>query len=686
LQSSRTVQLHPCLAILRCISIQSPPISHLYRILFFSVVLLLITPSDVQALITPDIEQQGSEHPQQYQQQRVLYKKAINALTRHNMTLAATLSSQLKSYPLYPYLIYKRHRLQLDRLDASTLKQFSIDFPDSPLPNRLLRAWLGHLGKHKQWQLLLDNYQPQVANTSLQCLQLWALQQTGSRQETSNQVARLWTQGNSQPIACDPLFAGWLKSTAFTEQHAWERFWLALDKNNPSLAKYSSTFLNQPRWQKTAKQALQLHLKPEQLALINIDPDIAGYQQLLHNSLSRLGRHDPALALLQLQRFNATLVLDPQERQQLQRYLGLRLLRNYPESLEALSNQINPNQSDTILLEWQLRNLLLRKEWQTIDALIEKLPDPERLSSRWRYWKARSLEAQPQADAQQRATALYTTLADERSFYGFLAADNLGIEYNLNNHTTLPDKPYLRALSQSAPMLRARELLYHQQRHDARREWRQATRDFSPQQLLQAAQLAQQWGWYEQGIRSAINARKWDDLLLRFPLVYGTQISQSAQSNSIDRSWIMATARQESAFTPDARSPAGALGLMQLMPQTAKATAKKAKISYRGPQQLTVPALNIKLGSHYLGRLSRRYANHRVLASAAYNAGPSRVNRWLRQRKDLPIDLWIETIPFDETRNYVQNVLSFSLIYSEMLGLPKQLLRPQELRGEIPKT
>lgn len=681
MQPSRTVQRYPSLAILRCISVQSPSISPLYLILFVAAV-LLITPRDARALMASDIEQ----HRLQYQHQRDLYAQAMKALDLNDIPLVSSLTSQLRSYPLYPYLIYQRHRLQLDKLDASTLKQFSTDFADSPLPSRLLGSWLGHLGKHKHWQLLLDNYQPQLANTSLQCLQLWALYQTGRSQEASNQVARLWTQGRSQPDSCDKLFAAWIKSSAFSEQYAWERFWLALANDNLGLAKYSSTFLHQPQWQKTAAQALQLHRKPEQLALIKIDPEIAGYQQLLQNSLNRLAKNDPALALRQLQRFNATLMLDAQEKQLLQRHFGLRLLRSYPESLETLNNQINPDQSDKILLEWQLRNLLLRKEWQAIDGLIDKLPEPERSSGRWRYWKARSLEAQPQAGTHQRAAALYNALANERSFYGFLSADKLGLEYSFNNQTELPDKPYLRELSQSPPMLRARELLYHQQRSDARREWHLATRNLSPQQLHQAAQLARQWGWYEQGISSAVSAQKWDDLLLRFPLAYGVEISQSAQRNSIDTSWIMAIARQESGFTPDARSTAGALGLMQLMPRTAKATAKKAKIRYRGPEQLTAPELNIKLGSHYLASLSRRYSNHRVLASAAYNAGPTRVNRWLEQRKDLPIDIWIETIPFDETRNYVQNILSFSLIYSDLLGLPKQLLRPQELQGEIPES
>ncbi len=680
MQPSRTVQRYRYLAILRGIASQSPSISHLSQILFFSALLLLV-PRYASALLESDIDQQRAE----YQQQRDLYQQATTALELHDMTKASALIEQLTNYPLYPYLLYQRHRLQLDKLNTDALQQFSNQFSDTPLPSKLHSAWLSHLGEHQHWQTLLDNYQPRLANTSLQCLRLRALQQTGQQQDAFSQVAPLWVQGNSQPNSCDELFAAWMKSSAFSEQHAWERFWLALAKNNLRLAQYSSRLLRNPERQQSAKLALELHRQPVRLITTKLNPNMQGYQQLLENSLNRLNRSNSELALQQLQqRFSASLA--DATRQQLQQRFSLRLLRSYPESLEQLSQQINPDQSDKILLEWQLRNLLLRKDWQAIDALIDDLPAIEQASGRWRYWKARSLEALPETDAQRRATALYSALANERSFYGFLSADKLGRGYSLNNQTELADSLYLRQLSQSAPLLRARELFYHQQRADARREWGLATRNLSPQQLHHAAQLARQWGWYEQAISAAISARKWNDLLLRFPLAYGVEISDSAQNNNIDTSWILAVARQESSFKPDARSPAGALGLMQLMPRTAKATAKQAKIHYLGAQQLTEPEVNIKLGSHYLASLSRRYAGHRVLASAAYNAGPTRVNRWLEHRKDLPIDIWIETIPFDETRNYVQNILSFSVIYSDMLGQPKHLLKPHERRGITPQT
>ncbi|MEH6822881.1 MAG: transglycosylase SLT domain-containing protein [Motiliproteus sp.] len=678
MQPTRTALPYHSRTSLRGIGPQGVSIPHLQAILF-AALLLLIIPRPASALAESEIDQRRH----QLQQQRELYKQAHDALVQKKFKRATLLIQQLRSYPLYPYLLYQRHRLQLAKLNTRTLQQFKDNFADTPLPNKLHRAWLAHLGKRQQWPVLLNNYQPELANTSLRCQQLWALHQTGRSTEALQKVAPLWVQGRSQPKTCDKLFTAWLKSDTFTEQHAWDRFWLAMANNNPGLAKNISKRLQQPDRVFTAKQALQLYSKPEQLT--RLDPDAPNYQQLLQYSIKRLGRRDPAQALQQLQQFKDNLTMDPDQTQKLRHRFGLRLLRSYPEFLDPLIQQINPSLDDKTLLEWQLRNLILTQDWQKIEHLIDQLPAPERFSGRWRYWKARSLETRSEPDPQERAQNIYAELANERNFYGFLSADKLGRSYSLNNQTELPDNLYLGQLSQSPAMLRARELLYQGQRSNARREWRLATLNLTSQQQHQAALLARQWGWYEQAIRSAITAKKWNDLMLRFPLAYSRDISNSAQSNKIDTSWIMAIARQESAFTPDARSPAGALGLMQLMPRTAKETAKKAKVRYRGSYQLTQPGLNVKLGSYYLASLSRHYSGHRVLASAAYNAGPGRVKGWLEQRKNIPIDIWIETIPFDETRNYVQNILSFSLIYSDMLGLPKQLLKPHERWATPPK-
>ncbi|RDE24316.1 hypothetical protein DV711_01630 [Motiliproteus coralliicola] len=629
------------------------------------------------------IEQDRSKLEQQRQQ----YRQGVKALNQRDYKTYERLLPKLSDYPLYPYLLYQRHRQQLDKLSAEQLQQFEKNYSDSPLARRLYQSWISEQAKRKRWQVLTDNYRPESAGISLQCQYLWALHQQGQTDKMLREVGSIWVHGSSRPKACDKPFKVWLESNQYTEQHAWDRFWLALEKGNTKLAGYVRKRLNNPEWKRQAEQALSWHRRPKQLSrfqLVSDQPLSAEQQRLLLITLKRLGRLEPLMGLDQLERLAAALQLEPEVQQQLYRSFAVRQLRRYPDSIGELSQRLDPQHQDPQILEWQLRNLILRQDWSAVTKLLEQLPESERERDRWRYWQARALEAEGGDKAIATAASIYNELTFERSFYGFMAADKLGGGYQLNNRTLAQDPDYIGQLARKPGLIRARELYLHNQLRDARREWYASTRQLSREQRYQAAQLARQWGWYEQSIRGAIAARQWDDILLRFPVAYSDPIHQAASKHAIAPTWILAVARQESAFTPDARSHAGAMGLMQLMPATAKETAKKAKIRYRSRSQLAEPGFNIKLGSHYLAGLGRRYEGHRVLATAAYNAGPHRVKRWLAQRNDLPTDIWIETIPFDETRNYVQNVLSFSLIYSDILGQPKQLLHPHERMAVVP--
>ena len=202
-------------------------------------------------------------------------------------------------------------------------------------------------------------------------------------------------------------------------------------------------------------------------------------------------------------------------------------------------------------------------------------------------------------------------------------------------------------------------------------------RDFDDRKLAAAARVAQNWGWYEQSIQTLIDSDRWDDLRVRFPLAFHDTFLAHARELDIPVNWTLAIARQESAFMPDAKSSSGALGVMQLMPATAQHTADRYGIPYRGSEQLIDPLTNISLGTAYLGEMFRRFGGNRILASAAYNAGPLRVERWIEGR-DVDLDVWIETIPFRETRGYVQNILFFSVIFAYRLDQPQQLIDPRE--------
>ncbi len=239
-------------------------------------------------------------------------------------------------------------------------------------------------------------------------------------------------------------------------------------------------------------------------------------------------------------------------------------------------------------------------------------------------------------------------------------------------------------MEQQIGIIRTRELLHHKEHLYARREWFQATRNFSEQQWITAAHMTKQWGWYNGTITSMIRASYWDDIDLRFPLAFKQQFETNAEQTGVPIHLLFAVARQESALSQNVTSPAGAKGLMQLMPATAKQTAKKNKIRYHNSDDLFVPDINIKLGSRYYQEMLERFDNNRILATAAYNAGPHRVERWRTESNNkLPFDAWIETIPFKETRNYVQNVLAFSMIYAHHLGNHQRMLSDKEKQQRL---
>ena len=258
-----------------------------------------------------------------------------------------------------------------------------------------------------------------------------------------------------------------------------------------------------------------------------------------------------------------------------------------------------------------------------------------------------------------------------------MSADAIGADYQFEDSPVKVSSDDILAVEKDPGIQRALELFTLDERSRARREWRYATRDFDSHKLQIAAYVAQKWGWYRQAIKSMIDAHAWDDLDVRFPLAYYDSFVASARVWDIPLQWSLAIARQESSFMPDARSSAGAMGIMQILPQTASMTAKWQGFDFAGSEELARPVQNIRIGSAYLGRLLRQFNNNRVIASAAYNAGPGRVQSWLDT--SLPLDVWIETIPFAETREYVENVLMFTAIYSRRLSQSHPLIYEHEL-------
>jgi soluble lytic murein transglycosylase len=309
--------------------------------------------------------------------------------------------------------------------------------------------------------------------------------------------------------------------------------------------------------------------------------------------------------------------------------------------------------------------------------LLEKVPSKEV----WQYWLSRAYQETGQTT---KAKLGFEMLANERSYYGFLAADIAKKPYHLAHTDTPVGQLSLDKQKNNPGIQRAIELHEHERFIDARREWNYATKGLVNGDLQAASLVAEEAGWHDQAIFTLAKTAYWDDLELRFPLHHDDLINEAAKDFKLDPSWIYAVIRQESAFRQDARSHVGAVGLMQLMPSTARRVAK-GMLNQRAPKtkQLLEAETNISLGSAYLNQLSEQYNGNIILATAGYNAGPLNVDRWLGET-ELPADVWVELIPFHETHRYVRSVLSYMVIYDKRRG--KKITRLSDRIKAIPKA
>jgi soluble lytic murein transglycosylase len=298
------------------------------------------------------------------------------------------------------------------------------------------------------------------------------------------------------------------------------------------------------------------------------------------------------------------------------------------------------------------------------------------LSNRWQYWFARALATTHLGS--ERARLAYRALADERDYYGFLAAERIGSEAQLNDSVHTLDAVQVNQLRRIPAVNRAVELYAVGDLLNARREWNRLVPQMDSSSQTHAAYLALQMGWTSQGIRIANVANLHDHLGLRFPVVYQEVFQRVSAITTVPHSFLIAIARQESAFDPRARSSANARGLMQLLHSTAGAAAKRAGLSAPSTTDLYNPAINVEISGHHLAALMARYGDRRPLVAAAYNAGQRRVDRWIKDASGTPTDVWIETIPFRETRNYVKNVLAFAQVYGQLLNSPIPMLQVHE--------
>jgi soluble lytic murein transglycosylase len=598
-------------------------------------------------------------------EQRAFFVEAEKALGRGDQPAFKRLSSRIRDYPLLPYLEYEALRKRLGTADSREVRAFLEKHRDTPLAGRLRAQWLNRLAGQQRWSEYLAFYHPS-GSIDQQCHRLNALIKTGKADQALPKVGDIWLYGRSRPRACDPVFAAWTAAGYLSQDMTWQRIEKAMEVGEWRLARYLGRTLT-PADRRWLERWISLYRAPEKANAKDSFSTPHPYREaMLSHAVRRLARWDGLNALELWQEIKPRYPFDADQITRVEHYIVRNLARTPGDQAYAFVRSVELGDGDLKVHEARIQAALAREDWPQAIRWIAALPQEERDTERWTYWLARALEGTGDAAA---AKSLYAQAAGERSYYGFMAADRIGGDYKLEHIETPATAELVEKIASLDAVKRAAELFTLERWVEARREWRWATRDMDAQQLKAAAKLAERRGWHDQAIFTLAKTGYWDDLELRFPMEYADLVEANAKLHGIDIAWVFAVMRQESAFMDDARSHAGAMGLMQLMPATARSVARKM-LKRKPPrrQELFEPDTNIALGSAYLKQMKGELGNSAVLATAAYNAGPHRVTRWLPERT-LPADIWIELVPFDETRGYLRRVLAYTVIYEKRMGL-----------------
>jgi soluble lytic murein transglycosylase len=606
-------------------------------------------------------------------QQRSTYLAARENLRQGRLSEFRKLAAQLDDYALRPYLDYHYLRGRISSISAEQLLTFVDANPDIPVAPLLHKRWMRELGKRRAWQTLRQHYRT-TANAEIRCYYLRALYGTGDKEQALDETTAVWLQPVSQPKSCDPLFDVWRSTPRFSEAVVWQRFEASVMANQRTLARYLLRFLSGSN-RAEADALYAVHVTPSRITRSKqFTTDNARYRTIIAHGISRLATRDADKAAKAWQHYLKSHKFPPARATRISHLIA---------SARADQDSIFPSPAERgeftqpDLIEDFASAALANQSWNEAAFWIPQLPPDIGQKSKWQYWRARS---QGETGSNQSPSLPpYTSLAEQRHYYGFLAARRLGIPGRMNAvPTNGAGTVELTRIQRIPGIRRSVELFAVGDDLNGRREWFSALEAMPPQQQILAAELARHHGLISMSIRTANIAEATDYLHLRFPVVFEPQFRRASMKTTVGVPLLMALARQESAMEAQARSSADARGLMQLLPSTARLVARRARIKSPATADLYDPGLNIALGSYHIAWLLARYGGQTPLAIAAYNAGEHRVDRWIKEAQGMPMDVWIETIPFGETRNYVKNVLAFRHVYGEKLKTPSPVLAANE--------
>ena len=601
--------------------------------------------------------------PSRPQAQDEVFLAARAAARAGDYDKLARYDAQLQGYLLEPYVESWLLRPRLADTSAEQVRAFLAREPGSFLAEQMRKEWLKTLGKKKQWDLFRAEH-PLLAGDDSE-IACYALQARWQQRDESAlaEVRAHWYAPRELPDGCVPLAEALIAGGQFTSRHVWERIRILLEAGVVSAAWATAGYLP-PREAPDRGQLFGVAAGPQRY-LNDKSKDWSHRQvrELAMFALHRLARTDPlAAAGYWDKKLRAKFSVD--ERGYVWGQLALHAARrNLPEALgwyaEAADAPLAEEQ-----LAWRMRASLRQGNWNEVKVTVDKMSLLQRNEPAWIYWQGRAALALGNA---AEAQTLFARIAGEHHFYARLAAEELGLAFSIPPRGYTPAPEEVAAIARAPGLQRALALYRLDQRFESAREWIWSIRGMDDKQLLAAAEFARQNEMFDRAINTADKTLALHDFSVRYLAPYRAALGDNARAQQLEEAWVLGLVRQESRFISAVKSSAGAAGLMQLMPATAKWVAQRMGMQDYSWERVTDAHVNAALGTYYLRHVLDDLDGNPVLAAAAYNAGPGRARKW-RDARPLEGAIYAETIPFNETRDYVKKVMNNTMYYAAILG------------------
>jgi soluble lytic murein transglycosylase len=591
------------------------------------------------------------------------FKSAWHAAGKGDHAEFNRIKVDLQDYLLYPYLQYEDYRNRRASIGTREMVTFLDGHRDWAFEPGLRKTWLKSQAKRGRWSDLLA-HSDGSSDTALRCQQARARIILGQISGIEAEIQELWTAGHSQPDECDVAFTWLIKTHGIPESLAWQRIYLAMAENDRSLVKYLARFVSSDKrkwlddWQRLSRAGYAKIRQLERWQDAPVTREIAAI------SMRQLSRRDATVAAEAFDSLASHFEWPDAQEQSLWRDVALWSAVALDVETPKRMERVPAAYRDSQLLEWWARFLLTGEDWPALVTVIGQMPDETRNDDRWQYWLASARARQGGLESG------FEQLAQKANYYGFLAADELDLAYNICPLEPGIETADIDRIAGLAGFRRALELRKAGLDNWARAEWSLAAGKVNTRDLGVVAALANREGWHDRAIFALGNSGDLQFYEWRFPLAWQADIKRYAKANQIDAAWVFGTVRSESAMVEDARSSANALGLMQVTPGTGRRVARKHGLAWNGSTGLQTAAGNLPIGTAYMSDLMQEFSANPVLVSGAYNAGPNAVKLWLDTRPRGEAAIWVDTLPYFETRDYIPRVLAFTTLYEWRMGEP----------------